>query len=68
MAEPVFPEKDGYLTGVEAFAVGNAVVELGGGRRRQQEYDQQGCDNSDDAPVPVSNAPAVIAGHRGRIW
>jgi thymidine phosphorylase len=30
---PVTPERDGYLTGVNAFAVGNAIIELGGGRR-----------------------------------
>jgi thymidine phosphorylase len=29
---PVTPEKDGYLSQVNAFAVGNAIIELGGGR------------------------------------
>ncbi len=37
VVEPVYPEQDGYLVEVEAFAVGNAVVELGGGRRRQED-------------------------------
>lgn len=30
---PVTPESDGYLSEVNAFAVGNAIIELGGGRR-----------------------------------
>lgn len=34
VVEPVYPVEDGYLVEVEAFAVGNAIVELGGGRRR----------------------------------
>ncbi|MBT8132519.1 MAG: thymidine phosphorylase, partial [Gammaproteobacteria bacterium] len=29
----VYPEKSGYLATVDAFAVGNAIIELGGGRR-----------------------------------
>jgi thymidine phosphorylase len=35
VVEPVYPAQDGYLVEVEAFAVGNAIVELGGGRRAQ---------------------------------
>ena len=31
---PVWPAQDGYLTSVNARGVGNAVIELGGGRRR----------------------------------
>jgi thymidine phosphorylase len=30
---PVMPGSDGYLSEVNAFAVGNAIIELGGGRR-----------------------------------
>jgi thymidine phosphorylase len=30
---PVFATDDGYLATVDAFAVGNAIIELGGGRR-----------------------------------
>lgn len=30
---PVFASEDGYLASVNAFAVGNAIIELGGGRR-----------------------------------
>ncbi len=30
---PVTPERDGYLSEVNAFAVGNAIIQLGGGRR-----------------------------------
>jgi len=31
---PVFADKDGYLSAVDAFAVGNSIIELGGGRRK----------------------------------
>lgn len=31
---PVFADKDGYLSSVDAFAVGNSIIELGGGRRK----------------------------------
>ncbi|MEX2494560.1 MAG: thymidine phosphorylase, partial [Woeseia sp.] len=34
---PVAAGKDGYLSEVDAFAAGNAVVALGGGRRRQED-------------------------------
>lgn len=30
---PVFAEADGYLAAVDAFAIGNSIIELGGGRR-----------------------------------
>jgi thymidine phosphorylase len=30
---PVMPERDGYLSEVNAFAVGNTIIQLGGGRR-----------------------------------
>ncbi len=30
---PVFAAHDGYLSSVDAFALGNAIIELGGGRR-----------------------------------
>jgi len=30
---PVFATDDGYLSSVDAFAVGNSIIELGGGRR-----------------------------------
>ena len=30
---PVFSARDGYLSAVDAFAIGNAIIELGGGRR-----------------------------------
>jgi thymidine phosphorylase len=31
---PVFPESAGYLAGTDAFRIGNAIIELGGGRRK----------------------------------
>lgn len=51
VVEPVYPEKDGYLVEVEAFAVGNAVVELGGGRRRQDDVLDLSVGFSDVAPI-----------------
>jgi len=30
---PVFADRDGYLAAVDAFSIGNAIIELGGGRR-----------------------------------
>lgn len=37
VTRPVFPERDGYLVQVDGFAVGNAIIEIGGGRRRQDD-------------------------------
>ncbi len=34
VVKDVFPERAGFLAGVDARAVGNAIIELGGGRRR----------------------------------
>ncbi|MDH3588972.1 MAG: thymidine phosphorylase [Gammaproteobacteria bacterium] len=34
VTRPVYPDASGYLSAVDAFAVGNAIVELGGGRRK----------------------------------
>jgi thymidine phosphorylase len=31
---PIFAEDEGYLSSVDAFALGNAIIELGGGRRK----------------------------------
>jgi thymidine phosphorylase len=31
---PVFPESAGYLVSTDAFRIGNAIIELGGGRRK----------------------------------
>lgn len=33
----VYPEREGWLVEVDGFAVGNAIVEIGGGRRRQDD-------------------------------
>lgn len=30
---PVFADREGYLAAIDAFSVGNAIIELGGGRR-----------------------------------
>ena len=34
---PVFPESDGYLSTVDVRAVGNAIIVLGGGRRKADD-------------------------------
>jgi len=34
---PVFPERDGFITAIDTRAIGLAVVELGGGRRRASD-------------------------------
>ncbi len=34
---PAFPDQSGYLSAVDARAVGNAVINLGGGRRRVED-------------------------------
>jgi len=34
---PVHPDRGGYLDTVDAFAVGNAIIELGGGRRTLED-------------------------------
>lgn len=31
--EPVFPDREGYLAEIDGRAIGNAIIELGGGRR-----------------------------------
>ncbi|HLT89514.1 MAG TPA: thymidine phosphorylase [Woeseiaceae bacterium] len=35
--KPVFAETEGYLVQVDAFAIGNAIIEMGGGRRKQDD-------------------------------
>lgn len=35
--QEIFPEQDGYLAAVDARAVGTAIIELGGGRRRVED-------------------------------
>jgi thymidine phosphorylase len=37
VAAAVEPEEDGYLAAVDARALGNAIIELGGGRRRADD-------------------------------
>jgi thymidine phosphorylase len=37
VARPVTAEQEGFLAEVDAFAVGNAIIQLGGGRRKQDD-------------------------------
>jgi thymidine phosphorylase len=49
--EPVFAEQDGYLAEVDAFAVGNAVIALGGGRRKLDDALDLAVGFSDVLPI-----------------
>ncbi len=51
VVEPVYPVEDGFLVEVEAFEIGNAVVEMGGGRRRQDDRLDLAVGFSDVAPI-----------------
>ncbi|HZD53501.1 MAG TPA: thymidine phosphorylase [Woeseiaceae bacterium] len=51
VVEPVYAEGDGYLVEVEGFAIGNAIVEIGGGRRRQDDVLDLTAGFSEVAPV-----------------
>ena len=48
---PVWPENEGYLSAVNARAVGNAVIELGGGRRTIHDELDLGVGFTDIAPI-----------------
>jgi thymidine phosphorylase len=49
--EPVFAERDGYLKEVDAFAIGNAVIALGGGRRALEDTLNLSVGFSDVLPI-----------------
>lgn len=51
VTEPVYAGKEGWLVEVEGFAVGNAIVEIGGGRRRQDDALDLAAGFSEVAPV-----------------
>ena len=51
---PVFPEEAGYLAAVDGRAVGNAIIELGGGRRRGDDQLDLSVGLSDLAPIGAS--------------
>jgi len=48
---PVFAETDGYLVATNAFAVGNSIIELGGGRRQLGDKLDLSVGLSDVVPV-----------------
>ena len=48
---PVWPENEGYLSAVNARAVGNAVIELGGGRRTITDELDLSVGFTDIAPI-----------------
>jgi thymidine phosphorylase len=51
---PVPPPRDGYLTAVDARGIGNAIIELGGGRRRADDKLDLSVGFTDI--VPISSA------------
>ena len=64
LTAPVLPAEPGYLTAVDARAIGNAIIALGGGRRRQNDVLDLAVGFSDVAPVGTfvdSERPLAIA-------
>jgi thymidine phosphorylase len=60
---PARPETDGYLSEVNAFAIGNAIIELGGGRRVLGEQLDLSVGFSDIVPIGTfvdRNVPLAI--------
>jgi len=53
VAVPVPPAEEGYLAAVDARAIGNAVIGLGGGRRRLSDELDLGVGLTEVAPVGV---------------
>jgi thymidine phosphorylase len=51
VAMPVFPESDGYLSVVDVRAVGNAIIVLGGGRRKADDQLDLSVGFTDVAPT-----------------
>lgn len=54
VSEPVFAEQDGFLSKVDTFAVGNAVIALGGGRRKLDDTLNLAVGFSDVTPIGSS--------------
>jgi thymidine phosphorylase len=48
---PIAPAENGYLAAVDARAVGNAIIELGGGRRRAEDKLDLAVGFTDVAPI-----------------
>ncbi|MFQ6005693.1 MAG: thymidine phosphorylase [Woeseia sp.] len=48
---PVFPDEAGYLSGVDGRAVGNSIIELGGGRKKVTDELDLAVGISDVAPI-----------------
>jgi thymidine phosphorylase len=48
---PITPAQNGYLAAVDARAVGNAIIELGGGRRRAEDKLDLAVGFTDIAPI-----------------
>jgi thymidine phosphorylase len=51
VTSPVTPAEDGYLAAVDARALGNAIIELGGGRRRADDKLDLSVGFTDIAPI-----------------
>ncbi len=57
--EPVFPETEGYLAEVDGRAIGNAIIELGGGRRNFDDRLDLSVGFGEAAPVGDRVGPSA---------
>jgi thymidine phosphorylase len=65
VTRPVPPARDGYLAAVDARALGNAIIELGGGRRRADDKLDLSVGFTDVVPTgsPVDRARPLAMVH-----
>ena len=65
LQQAVFAETSGYVSTVDAFAIGNAIIELGGGRRTMSDELDLSVGLSDVAPIgtPVDDKVPLAVVH-----
>lgn len=56
---PVFPDTEGYLAAVDGRAVGNAIIALGGGRRKFDDRLDLSTGFADAAPIGAKVGPGA---------
>ncbi len=54
VSAPILPQEEGYLAAVDARAIGSAIIELGGGRRRADDELDLSVGFTDMAPIGAS--------------
>ena len=54
LSAPILPQEEGYLAAVDARAIGSAIIELGGGRRRADDELDLSVGFTDMAPIGAS--------------